>query len=337
MVLVVATEQNGTGNPATPRAGGTAGSGVGCAVVLGPGGPVGTAWLAGLAAGLRQAGVDLGAADLIVGTSAGAIVGAILAVGGDLDRLATLAGAGPDPGTAADLGGGSGSGDGSGSGGGSDGVRTDPGTLAEVFATLGDPALDRAEALRRVGLLAVSASTGSQQAAIARMQFLIAAVEWPDRPLLIPSVDAETGQAMIWDSRGAASLPEAVAASTAFPATAPPITIDGRHYIDGALRAGANTDLAGDAAVLIIVEPSAGAFGQSGTAGGAGALVRLFPDAAAIEAFGPDITSLAAWAPAYQAGLRQAPEAAGRIAAVVTLPRPTEPLTVSGIRLAGDD
>ena len=47
----------------------------GSAVVLGPGGPAGTAWLAGLAAGLRRAGVDLGAADLIVGTSAGAIVG----------------------------------------------------------------------------------------------------------------------------------------------------------------------------------------------------------------------------------------------------------------------
>ena len=37
------------------------------------------AWLAGLAAGLRREGVDLGAASLIVGTSAGAIVGAILA------------------------------------------------------------------------------------------------------------------------------------------------------------------------------------------------------------------------------------------------------------------
>ena len=60
------------------------------AVVLGPGGPAGTAWLAGLAEGLRREGVDLGAADLIVGTSAGAIVGAILASGGDLARLAAL-------------------------------------------------------------------------------------------------------------------------------------------------------------------------------------------------------------------------------------------------------
>ena len=183
-----------------------------CAVVLGPGGPVGTAWLAGLAAGLRQAGADLGAADLIVGTSAGAIVGALLAGAGDPRLLA----AAPDP----------------------SGVRTDRGALADVLAVLGDPELARAEAVRRVGRLAASASAGTRKAAIARMRSLAGAGPWPDKPLLIPSVDAETGEAMIWDRHGAASLPEALAASTAFPATAPPITINGRCYIDGALRAG---------------------------------------------------------------------------------------------------
>jgi NTE family protein len=263
------------------------------AVVLGPGGPVGTAWLAGLAAGLRGEGVDLGAADLIVGTSAGAIVGAILASGGDPGRLAALPGP-ADPGGR---------------------VRADPDRLAAVFATLGDPGLERAEALRRVGLLAVTASTDDQQVAIARMRSLVGASEWPDRPLLIPSVDAETGEAMIWDRNGIASLPEAVAASTAFPATAPPITIGGRRYIDGALRAGTNADLAGDGDVVIVAEPMAHAFGTSGAAASARAIVRLVPDAEAIKAFGPDVTDRAAWVPAYQAGLRQAPGAAERIRA----------------------
>ena len=264
------------------------------AVVLGPGGPVGTAWLAGLAAGLRHEGVDLGAADLIVGTSAGAIVGAILASDGDPGRLAALL---PAP---ADLGG---------------GVRTDPDALAEVLATLSDPALERGEALRWVGRLALTASTGGQELAIARMRFLVGVAEWPDRPLLIPSVDAETGEPAIWDRHGAASLPQAVAASTAFPATAPPITIDGRRYIDGALRAGTNADLAGDARVLIVAEPMAHVYGTGSTAGGAEEVVRLVPDADAIEAFGPDITDLTAWVPAYQAGVRQAPSAAERIRA----------------------
>lgn len=262
------------------------------AVVLGPGGPVGTAWLAGLAAGLRREGVDLGAAGLIVGTSAGAIVGAILAGGGDLDWLAVL----PPP---TDPG----------------GVRTDPQRLTEVFATLGDTELERAEALRRVGRLAVTASTGGEDASIARMRSLVGTVEWPDRPLLIPAVDAETGEAVIWDRHGSASLPEAVAASIAFPATAPPITIDGRRYIDGALRAGTNVDLAGDARVLIVAEPMAHMFGTDGVTAGEGVVVRLVPNAEAIEAFGPDITDHATWEPAYQAGVRQAPDAAGRIRA----------------------
>ena len=265
----------------------------GSALVLGPGGPVGTAWMAGLAGGLRREGVDLGAAGRIVGTSAGAIVGAVLASGGDLGRLAAL----PAP---AGLGG---------------RVRTDPDRLAEVLATLGDPGLERAEALRRVGRLAVTASTGPQEAAIARMRFLIGAAEWPGRPLLIPSVDAETGEAVIWGRRGAASLPEAVAASTAFPATAPPITIDGRRYIDGALRAGTNVDLAGDASVVIVVEPMAHAYGTSSTPAGPRVVIRLVPDANAIEALGPDMTDLTAWVPAYQSGLRQAPDAAQRIRA----------------------
>ncbi|MGW0208234.1 patatin-like phospholipase family protein [Streptomyces sp. NPDC003233] len=60
------------------------------ALVLGPGGRLGTAWMAGLSAGLRSFGVNLGEADLIVGTSAGAIVGAVLATGQDPARLATV-------------------------------------------------------------------------------------------------------------------------------------------------------------------------------------------------------------------------------------------------------
>lgn len=47
------------------------------AVVLG-GGTVGVAWQTGLLAGLREAGIELVGASAIVGTSAGALVGALL-------------------------------------------------------------------------------------------------------------------------------------------------------------------------------------------------------------------------------------------------------------------
>lgn len=100
------------------------------ALVLGPGGHVGTAWMAGLACGLRRDGVDLGEADLIVGTSAGAIVGTLLATGQDPGRLATSARhAAHRP-------------------------NVDPGRMGTVFAVLGDRSLEPAEARRRVGRLA---------------------------------------------------------------------------------------------------------------------------------------------------------------------------------------
>src|SRR4029079_16793570 len=57
------------------------------ALVLGGGGPVGVAWEIGLAAGLEQEGVRLADADLFVGTSAGSIVGAMLALGGPTVEL----------------------------------------------------------------------------------------------------------------------------------------------------------------------------------------------------------------------------------------------------------
>src|SRR5690242_12736445 len=53
------------------------------ALVLGGGGPVGVGWESGLAVGLAAAGVEIGAAEEIVGTSAGSIVGARLALGMD--------------------------------------------------------------------------------------------------------------------------------------------------------------------------------------------------------------------------------------------------------------
>lgn len=288
------------------------------AVVLGPGGPVGTAWLAGLAAGLRREGVDLGAADLIVGTSAGAIVGAILATGGDLDRLAEIPAQSADlaqPGQPAHLAQSAHPAQ-PGQPGHSElatpasNVRADPDRLAEVFAILGDPKLDRGEAIRRVGRIATIASTGDPEALLARVRLLVGHADWPDRPLLIPSVSAETGEAVVWDRYGAASLTEAIAASIAFPATAPPITIAGQPYIDGALRAGINLDLADAHDTVIVAEPMAH---MDGVRSGDDRGLRLCPDTEAIEALGPDVGDRTRWSPAFRAGVRQAPDAAERI------------------------
>ncbi|WP_406505942.1 hypothetical protein [Streptomyces sp. NBC_01602] len=51
------------------------------ALVLGAGGVTGSAWETGILYGLAEAGVDLSTAGLIIGSSAGAVVGAQLASG----------------------------------------------------------------------------------------------------------------------------------------------------------------------------------------------------------------------------------------------------------------
>ena len=57
------------------------------ALVLGGGGITGIAWEIGVLAGLAEAGVDLSGADLVVGTSAGSVVGAQVTCGAALETL----------------------------------------------------------------------------------------------------------------------------------------------------------------------------------------------------------------------------------------------------------
>ncbi|MFD0574543.1 patatin-like phospholipase family protein [Kitasatospora gansuensis] len=175
------------------------------ALVLGPGSHVGTAWTAGLAYGLRRDGVDLGEADLIVGTSAGAIIGALLATGQDPGRLATSARRSAHR------------------------VKADPARMGAVFAVLGDRSQEPGEVRRRVGRLALdSTDPQAEEALIAGRAALIGVAAWPQRRLLITAVDATTGEPVVWDRDSGVPLVHAVAASSAFPGAAPPVAIDGR-------------------------------------------------------------------------------------------------------------
>jgi NTE family protein len=270
----------------------------GRAVVLGAGGVVGTAWMIGLASGLRGHAVDLAETDLIVGTSAGAIVGAMLATGEDLDRFAEF----PRPGRTDDS-----------------ASPVDQGLLAQVFGVLGDPCLEPAEARRRAGQLALASDAGTEHAHIARMRSLISARDWPARGLLITAVDADTGELVVLDRAAGVPLVSAVAASCAMPGAYPPITANGRRYIDGGLVSATNADLARDSRALVLVEPLAHLYPseQPGrdTGGVPRTITSVTPDPAAVAAFGPDLFGEAAWVAAYRAGVRQSADAAQRMRA----------------------
>lgn len=193
-------------------------------------------------------------------------------------------------------------------------LNADPERMGRVFAVLGDRGLEPGEARRRVGRLALdSVDPEAEAALIAGRADLIGADAWPERRLLITAVDATTGEPVVWDRDSGVPLVPAVAASSAFPGAAPPVAIDGRRYMDGALRAGPNADLAAGARTLVVVDPSAHLFAREPldrqpAAVAADTVVTISPDAASVRALGSDMGDLAAWEPAYQAGLRQAGE-----------------------------
>ncbi|UXY17518.1 patatin-like phospholipase family protein [Streptomyces cynarae] len=190
--------------------------------------------------------------------------------------------------------------------------RPDPAVTRAVFAVLGEAGLDPADARRRVGRIALeTVDAEAENQLIAQRAALIAADSWPRRPLLIPAVDAESGEPTVWDATAGVPLVRAVAASSTFPGIEPPVTVDGRRYLDGALRAGTNTDLAADPRTVVVVDPLAHHHPHP-TPDGAHILA---PDPAAVRLIDAEQSDPETWKTAYQAGRTQARAAAEELRA----------------------
>ncbi|BAW06332.1 hypothetical protein NS14008_14000 [Nocardia seriolae] len=261
------------------------------ALVLGGGGAVGLSWMAGVVIGLRAGGIDPALAERIVGTSAGAVVGAVLAA--DIDPSLLLRRPAAD---SADL----------------PPIKFDPNSFGEIFGLLSTPGLDPNEARRRAGARALEMNLGDPADHIARIGGFVGHADWPQRDLRITAISVTTGELQVWTPDGKAPLPEALASSTSVPGVFPPIPIDGTHYFDGGMRSPINADLAAGAERMLIIEPLAHLFPHSPSdrdLGGA-ATTFIVPDPGAIAAFGPDLFSVTALEPAYEAGYRQGAEAA---------------------------
>jgi NTE family protein len=274
------------------------------ALVLGGGGITGIAWEIGLLAGLVEAGVDLSGADLVVGTSAGSVVGARLATGEDLGEMYARQ---LQPAT------------------GEQAFRLNRATLAQFgWAMLRSRGRD-VEFRRRIGALALAAEkaglTPTEQERLDVFDALLGGRDWPERALTITAVDAETGEFTPFDRTSGATLVAAVAASCAVPGVYPPVTIDGRRYVDGGMRSAANADLAHGYDRVVVLAPIPRGFGPMASVDAqvTGMVCRVAvvsPDAGSRTAIGRNVLDPAARAPSARAGRAQAASVVERIAEV---------------------
>ncbi|GAB3884979.1 patatin-like phospholipase family protein [Kibdelosporangium lantanae] len=264
---------------------------MGFTLVLG-GGVAGIAWMAGLLAGLADTGQNLTDADALIGTSAGATIATQVACG---LTPAEMYARQVDPALQSR-------------------EITPTFDIEEYMASLGSQLADvrSAEEGRQVmGRLALAADTVPEADRLAVIASRLPIHTWPTRPLSLVAVDAETGEPVVFTRTSGVDLVTAVAASSAVPGVWPPVTINGRRYIDGGVRTGHNADYATGASRVVIIAPMGvdDQYGQTDVvadlrASGADVTV-IVPDEASLAAFGTNPLDAAVKVPAAEAGRAQ--------------------------------
>jgi NTE family protein len=280
------------------------------ALVLGGGGSAGNAWEIGVIAGLCGAGLDVTEADLIIGTSAGSTAAAqITSATQPTELLANILAAVALPRTGF-----------VGSEGG--GVLDVPVPdhmewTSRIIAAAGDAADMR----RRMGAAALEMDAAPDGSGQSRWRATVAArlpsQLWPQRRMLIPAVDADTGEPVVFDRSSGVDLVDAVAASCANGFGVAPYNINGSRYIDGGYRRNENADLAAGYARVLVVSPFGGRsrhpleWGmqlatQVAELRACGSRVEtIFPDSDSRAAFGDNLMDPSTRAPAARAGYNQ--------------------------------
>jgi len=206
------------------------------ALVLSGGGPIGIGWHAGMIGALTDAGLGIADADLFVGTSAGAVVGAQIALGlKPLDEMKRIVDVNPDSRYSASIG----------------------DNMQRLMALMASDDMDPTERLRALGALSLEAPTAPEENFVKR--FDLSADGWPPR-FVCTAIDIVDTTFVAWDATANVDTARAVASSCSVPGFFPSVTINGRRYMDGGLRSITNADLAaGHDRVLILTlfEPPA--------------------------------------------------------------------------------
>ena len=287
----------------------------GRALVLGGGGSAGNAWLVGVVAGLADAGMDVTAADRVIGTSAGATAavqvtgaqpGALLAqiLSAEVPRRPRVSAEGnPD--------------------------RTPHRPAVDHLERTGRiiaAASDAVDMRRRMGAAALALAADADGSWATRWRATVAArlptSAWPSREVLIPVVDARTGQPVVFDRYSGVDVVDAVAASTS---SAYPYPIGDDWYIDGGYRRNENADLAAGCERVLVLSPLGGRTrhpldwglqlaAQVDELRAEGSRVEaILPDGPSLGAFGPNLMDPSTRRPAARAGFEQGRAAGARL------------------------
>ena len=206
------------------------------ALVLGGGGFVASSWITGLIIGMAESGVDVRDADVLIGTSAGARVALQLASGAALEEVfARQVGAGRHFAAAPEVGRQSGA--------------IDMSRVQQEVARAKELGGSRAEILQRYGQLAL-ALTGPERGVVGATQLPVEG--WPERPIQLIALNAETGIRRAFDQASGITLADAVRATTASFGAAP-VWFEGQPYIDGGYYSSDNADLAAGFEQVLVV------------------------------------------------------------------------------------
>jgi NTE family protein len=207
----------------------------GRALVLGAGGHAGIAWELGVLSGLADAGAPVHDADLVIGTSAGSIVGALITSGVSLDDLFQRH---VDPARQT----------------GESAPAIDFVQWRADFMRAREGSDEAAAVVKRFGVLARQVPTTTRDVRRRTIAARLPSSAWPPtRDLRIVAADVESGERRVFDRTSGVDLVDAIAASCAVPGIWPTVAVDGREYMDGGVYSIDNADLAiGCARVLIL-------------------------------------------------------------------------------------
>jgi NTE family protein len=217
-------------------------------LVMGAGGPWGVAWMTGVLLGLEERGIDVRHPRAMIGSSAGAILGARLGAVASMEALfkwetsieqqtrqATMFRqlVMPKPGT--------------------------PSSMSSSLTILSRPWEDEDERIKAICDLAAGAKTAPFEdfEKFGRPPETRSA-PWPSVPFSITAIDVDERALLTFDAGSGIDMTLAVLASCAIPALLPPVPFGNHRYIDGGCwGSGDNAHLAAGAPSVLVVSPLA--------------------------------------------------------------------------------